>query len=156
MKRQWLLVVCLARTCLGFQPPVVPPLAVRARSHTFLRDTTTTSELPEMEELPSMEPFTHVESPAPAENETMILDDININATIDSDLKMAPPLTFNKFLTMQVCHYIAFTAIMMYSCVHLLCEQWRFVVYSPIAPSLTVILNSLSSIQSGQTSSRND
>lgn len=55
------------------------------------------ADLPEMEELPSMEPFRHdIDPPQVVE----VRDDINV--TIGDALPLAPPLTFNKFLTMQV------------------------------------------------------
>jgi hypothetical protein len=50
-----------------------------------------------MEELPSMEPFRHdIDPPQVVE----VRNDINV--TIGDALPLAPPLTFNKFLTMQV------------------------------------------------------
>jgi len=50
-----------------------------------------------MEELPSMEPFSH-DLETLEVNDVKIRDDINITSSIP----LAPPLTFNKFLTMQV------------------------------------------------------
>ena len=53
-----------------------------------------------MDELPSMDPFSHdLDTPQLAEAE--IRDDINISSSIP----LAPPVTFNKFLTMQVRSY---------------------------------------------------
>ena len=53
-----------------------------------------------MDELPSMEPFSH-DLETEKVDATIIRDGINISSTVE-DLPLAPPLTFNKFLTMQV------------------------------------------------------
>jgi hypothetical protein len=62
-----------------------------------------------MNGLPSMETFNHDLNTPPQVDENMIRDDINISSTVDNDLPLAPPLTFNKFLTMQVSYDILVT-----------------------------------------------
>eukprot|EP00544_Gedaniella_sp_CCMP2646_P012633 CAMPEP_0202485734 /NCGR_PEP_ID=MMETSP1361-20130828/4498_1 /ASSEMBLY_ACC=CAM_ASM_000849 /TAXON_ID=210615 /ORGANISM="Staurosira complex sp., Strain CCMP2646" /LENGTH=226 /DNA_ID=CAMNT_0049114705 /DNA_START=90 /DNA_END=770 /DNA_ORIENTATION=- len=93
MKRQVFLIFLLAAAsdlCRCFQPQLPP--AVRRDSSPHLQ----AADLPEMEELPSMDSFRHdIDPPQVVE----VRDDINV--TIDDALPLAPPLTFNKFLTMQ-------------------------------------------------------
>jgi hypothetical protein len=67
---------------------------------------TTTEELPEMNGLPSMETFNHDLNTPPQVDQNKIRDDINISSTVDNNLPLAPHVTFNKFLTMQVRHSV--------------------------------------------------
>lgn len=102
MRRQLLVVFLMAAvdSCHSFQLLLqMPPTVQRGAPHLQAA-----ADLPEMEDLPSMEPFAHDIDPPQL---VKVHDDINI--TIDDALPLAPPLTFNKFLTMQVrstfCHH---------------------------------------------------
>ena len=122
-RRSWIavgLAFSLTETsCFGFQ--VMQPACFFSKRSAL----NMAADLPEMQDIPSMEPFAH---DTPKVTTTEIQDGVNITTVVSDDdlLPLAPPLTFDKFITMQVlCQYCVvvfmFTQSRSSNCLHVAC-----------------------------------